>query len=191
MSAKGRLELIAGPMFAGKTTELLRRLFCDTYVNRKALYINHTIDNRTNEAFSTHNPLYKDRISESRITLMKCSVLPGLEEIKNYDTVGVDEAQFFEDLSQLCIYADNGIRVIVAGLVGDSNREKFGKMCDLLPMADDYTQLHALCAKCASSGTATNSSFTSCISVHSDQVDVGGSDKYAPMCRNHYLELSS
>lgn len=189
--SSGRIELVAGPMFSGKTTELLRRLFCDASVKRKILYINHAVDVRSTEPFSTHNPLYKEQLGRMQnVTMMSMSQLPELEDIQEYDTIGIDEGQFFPVLDQVREYADNGKRVIVAGLISDAQRKKFGHISDLLPDAEEYTSLHALCVKCADEHIVMPASFTARIVLGGDlenQVDVGGSDKYIPVCRKHYI----
>lgn len=178
------------------TTELLRRLFCDASVHRKILYINHAADVRTMEPYSTHNPLYKNHFGAmTDVTMVSCSSLPPVTDIMEYDTIGVDESQFFDDLSLVLEYADAGKKVVVAGLVSDSNRKKFGHITDLIPAAEDYVSLHALCVKCAEHGRLNNASFTykfvtTADAVGDGPVDVGGSDKYIPVCRDHYLKCS-
>ena len=190
----GRIELIGGPMFSGKTTELLRRLICDASVKRRVLYINHTFDVRTVESYSTHNPLYKEQLGRLQtydMSMVSCSNLPELTEVEEYDTIGIDECQFFDNLDRVREYADNGKRVIAAGLVGDTNRRIFGHLAELLPESEDYTSLSALCAKCAEVRRVTKASFTFRLIDSMNQVDVGGADKYLPVCRAHYLEPST
>ena len=189
--------MLADGTVTHNTTELLRRLFCDASVKRKILYINHAADVRTAEPYSTHNPLYREQLGRlQNVTMISCSSLPSLEEIQEYDTIGIDEGNFFDDLSRVEEYADNGKSVIVAGLIGDANRRKFGKIADLLPIAEEYTSLHALCVKCAEHRETTKASFTLRLAGKlddrdcADQIDVGGADKYIPVCRKHYLELS-
>lgn len=118
------LELILGPMFSGKTTTLLTRR------KGKTLIINHSFDTR-GDGVKTH-----DGVEEAA---MKCSVLP---KVSGYDTVLVDEAQFFESLEGVEDLAPN---VVVAGLSGDYRRKPFGKILELIPKADKVTFLSALC----------------------------------------------
>lgn len=179
----GRIELISGPMFSGKTTELLRRLICDAAVKRKVLYIKCQIDVRS---YLTHSPLY-DTILSIRIY----RELPGLNDIKEYDTIGIDEAQFFDNLDRVKEYADNGKRVIVAGLTGDAQRMRFGQMVELIPHAEDYQSLHALCVKCAEENRLREAAFTYRIlpAISNEQIDVGGEEKYIAVCRTHYNKL--
>lgn len=108
------------------TTELLRRLTCDAAIKRKVLYINNAKDDRAgDQAYSTHNSLYKEKLGVD-IDSMYRSVLPSLEEIGQYDTIGIDEGQFFENLDIIYSYVEvANKRVIISGLNGDSSRQKF------------------------------------------------------------------
>jgi len=170
------------------TTELLRRLFCDASVHRRVLYINHSNDTRTIDPYSTHNPLYKRQLGTlQNVTMISCSILPSISFVDSYDTIGIDEGQFFDDLDVIRIYASCGKRIIVSGLVGDAEMRKFGKITDLIPLAEEYTSLYALCVKCAENGDIVNASFTKKIlGTSENQIDIGGSDKYIPVCRKHH-----
>ena len=81
-------------------------------------------------------------------------------------------------------------RVIVSGLCGDSKRTKFGSIADLLHLTDDIALLHASCTKCARDLISVPAPFTHRICDESDVVVIGGSDKYIPLCRKHYLEMN-
>lgn len=111
-------------MFSGKTTALLTRRVGRT------LIVNHAFDTRC-EGVKTHDGV--------EAAAMKCSVLP---KVTGYDTVLVDEAQFFESLEGVEDLAPN---VVVAGLSGDYRRKPFGKILELIPKADKVTFLTALC----------------------------------------------
>lgn len=102
--------------------------------------------------------------------------------------IAIDEAQFFDDLEEFCTRAADvdGKEIIVAGLDGDFMRRKFGQVLDLVPHADDVTKLTARCAKCAAPGL-----FSLRISAEKDTTLIGGKDKYLPVCRRHYAELST
>lgn len=200
MDFNGYLELIWGPMFSGKTTTLLSRLLCDSSnPNRKILFINSNIDTRSTRAHSTHNPFYKDPSSiPPNITMKSCDTLPSLKDIENYDNIYIDEAQFFgEDLVKCVIeYVDIAKKhVTVSGLVADSNRHEFGNILCLVTYADKCTQLHnALCVKCFDTAKLpVEAIFTHKLTPHHDasRIESGGSDKYIPLCRKHYLEYNS
>ena len=118
------LELILGPMCSGKTTTLLTR------ARGRTLTVNHVFDTRC-EGVKTHDGV--------EAAAMKCSALP---RVSGYDTVLVDEAQFFESLEGV---EDLAPKVVVAGLSGDYRRKPFGKILELIPKADKVTFLTALC----------------------------------------------
>lgn len=190
----GSLELIWGNMFSGKTTELLRRLSCDAAIKLKVLYINHAIDNRSkDEAYSTHNSLYKEKLGADIVT-MYCSVLPDIETIAPYDTIGIDEGQFFDNLDIILSYVEKAHKkVIICGLISDFHRNKFGKILDLIPIADKETRLYASCVVCAEElHIPVPSLFSHRVNKESDDVVfVGGSHDYIPVCRKHYLKLNN
>lgn len=146
-----QLDLIGGPMFSGKTTELLRRLFNEAEIGMNVLYINHSDDTRSDNHFSTHNPLYKKKLAEkSNISFISAEKLSNVN-VDEYDIIGIDEAQFFTDLYNVVknMVECQDKHVIAAGLNGDFRRQKFGQLLDLEPLADSYTKLQSLCKLCA------------------------------------------
>ena len=190
----GTLELVAGPMYSGKTTYLLRRLFTEAEIGLRTLYINHSCDDRSRGPFSTHNPLYKEQLSsESKVDFASGS---SIEEVilsldKDYDVFGVDEAQFFPDLYDSVKYyvEQKNKHFIVVGLNGDFRRETFGQLLSLEPISDSYKKITGFCKICAEQGVRNKSIFTKKINGDFDQTtDVGGKDKYLPVCRKCYLE---
>ncbi len=190
----GCLDLISGPMYAGKTTELLRRLFNEAEVGLNVLCINHSSDNRSKGPFSTHNPLYKEKLSEeSKVSFVSTVYLKNIENtVCKYDTIGIDESQFFDDLiSEVKKYVDNyGKHVIVSGLNGDFKREMFGDLLKLEPFSDSYTKLYSYCKNCAKDKIKTRAIFTHKISSSKSIIEVGGKEKYMPVCRKCYLKLN-
>ncbi len=189
----GSLELISGSMFSGKTTELLRRLLIDAEIGFKVAYINHKRDTRGAGQFSTHNPLYKERLSgRTDIKFLSSGSLRELE-IKEYDVIGIDEAQFFPDLASVVPgWVDtHHKKVIVAGLTGDFRRCKFGQLLDLEPMSDTYTKLKSYCQQCAKSKKVVDALFTHRIVPSTEQISVGGAESYIPVCRKCYNRLTA
>lgn len=184
------LDIIIGPMYAGKSTELLRRLHTMSEVGFKCVYINHSVDSRSMEAYSTHNPALK--IGESsKLSMIKMSNLHDLEDkiLTHTDVIGIDEAQFFDDLS--CI--DTWItvykcRVIVAGLDSDFRKQKFGKILDLIPNCNSVTKLLAYCEHCSKKRKVCMAPFTARkimdTTLDDTVVSVGSHDKYSALCRN-------
>ncbi len=183
------LELIFGPMFAGKTTELVRRLNLYNEMDLNVLYINSSIDTRSNASFSTHNNTLKEH---HQIVSMKCNSLHGIiDTAKDYDVIGIDEAQFFntlyDDVKHLV--DDLGKKVIVSGLDADFKREPFGDIIKLVPLCDSVIKLKPFCKYCRDNKKIVPAVFTS---KHNDKeraegnIDVGGYDKYFPTCRSCY-----
>lgn len=185
------LHILGSSMFSSKSTTLLFKLAQQVAIGKKALYINHSIDTRSENAFSTHNPLLKDFLNLSGLTMIKCLNLPELNDILQYDFIGIDEFSFFENYKNVLDYVEKGNKdVIIAGLIGDYKRNQFGHLIDLLPYCDSFTQLYAFCVQCAEQGITTNALFTHRLVNTTCQIDVGAHDKYIPVCRQCYLKLN-
>lgn len=185
----GTLEIVAGPMFSGKTTELLRRLKCESAIGFRVLYINHTQDTRGTH-FSTHNELYTSEIEGiCFLSLQKLSLRP---DISKFDIIGIDEAQFFSDLVQevILMVEELGKHVIVAGLNGDFRREPFGQILELEPKADSYTRLRSYCIDCSKRSVRNFALFTFRIASEKEIVLTGGKEEYIPLCRECYVQRS-
>jgi len=179
--SQGYLEIIIGNMFSGKSTELVRRINREKSINKQILTINYTHDNR----YST------DSVSTHDHTSVKCIKLEKLSDLKadyldEYDSFFIDEGQFFSDLYTI-VYSLVDIHkkhVVVAGLDGDFNRNQFGQMLKLIPIADKVDKFSAYCSIC---NNGTLAPFTKRISkFHNNQIDVGSKDKYIAVCRTHY-----
>ena len=163
-------------MFSGKSTELLRRVRRLECIGKKILVVNHKTDNRytRKEKIVTHD-------SQSRFCI-KTPTLFEIEDHGKYDTIAIDEAQFFPDLYY---YVLNRLKenkdVIVSGLVGDFECKPIGDILRLLPHADDTVRLYALCSMC---NNGTRAAFTKRLTSDKQQVLIG-TDQYAAVCRNH------
>ena len=177
----GRLELIIGNMFSGKSTELIRRINREKSINKKIIVINFADDNRyATNSVATHD--------QTKINCLKLSKLSDInkELLKQYESFFIDEGQFFPDLySFVSDLVDNYRKhVIVSGLDGDSNRNTFGELIKLIPICDTVDKLHAYCNKCNNGRIAP---FTKKIKEDTVLIDIGGINKYIPVCRYHYL----
>jgi len=179
MSREGELNLIIGPMYSGKSTELLR-IYNKFKRNYKILVINHKADDRYGEdTVNTHN---KDSIPSMSVNNLK-----DLEEtITKNDIILIDEGQFFKDL--YCFskkIVDEFKKIIyIFGLSGDYNREKFGEILDLIPIANNINFLKSICNKCDSFKDAP---FTLRITKNKEQISVGSNEEYIPVCRSCWL----
>ena len=178
------LELIIGPMFAGKSGELIRRIRILKVLNRKYIVISPLIDNRhDNNMIVSHN-LEK----ESCIKLNNLNDIY-LHDLNNVDTIFIDEGQFFTDLLIVKKLVEiNNINVIICGLVGDYNRNKFGQIAELIPLCDNIITLKAICSLCMN---GTPGIFSHRKLFSDEQVLIGETDKYMSLCRKHYLESNN
>ena len=200
MAFQGRLEVIKGPMFSGKSTEILRRLTIEAEMGLRVLYINHTTDDRSKDSFSTHNPLYKS--SDCIDGKIKFSFTNSLEyiiecgKINEYDVIGIDEANFFGDnlfSPVIKMIEEYNKHVIVSGLPLDFERKMFGQISQLGDLADEVVTLKSCCKMCITQTPPLRSDalFTHRISKeNTSQIETGGKDKYMPVCRKCYLELN-
>lgn len=193
----GTLKIRIGPMFSGKTT-WLRGVLIDNFHIYKypTILITSDKDERpelADQAGSTHNPSF-NKIPKG-ITCLKTDCLANVD-VSQYQMIGIDESQFFPDLYETVKHwvDDLGKNVFVIGLCGDSNREKFGQILDLIPICDEVVKLQFTCKFCVAEmatvyhGGLLNltGSFNKRIDKTTDQILVGGSDKYVTTCRYHH-----
>ena len=140
----GRIEVVCGSMFSGKTEELIRRLRRAKFAHQKVEIFKPSIDRRySDEEVVSHdsNAIMSTPIDSSAQILLLSS---------DIDVVGIDEAQFFDDgLVDVCNeLANRGVRVIIAGLDMDYRGVPFGPMPALCAIADDVQKVHAICVHC-------------------------------------------
>jgi len=174
---RGSVEVITGSMFSGKTEELIRRLRRAQFAGLRVEIFKPSIDKRYSD---TRVVSHDDRSILSTLTDNASSILllSG-----NANVIGIDEAQFFDmSIVDVCnTLANNGKRVIVAGLDMDFMGNPFGPMPALLAIAEYVTKLHAICMRC---GNLAQYSFRK--SDESRVVVLGEKDKYEPLCRSCY-----
>lgn len=180
----GNLEIIIGPMFSGKSTELIRRIRLLQKIDKKIIVVKPIIDNR----------YISDKITSHNYESVDCIVINNLADIdqsviKTHDTIVIDEGQFFDDLVETVKFwlKSFNINIIVAGLDGDFQQNPIGKILNLIPLSNKCIKLNSLCTMCKD-GTEAPFSFRLCQSK--EAVLVGGSDKYMPLCRSHYNQYS-
>lgn len=188
---RGYLDCIAGCMKSGKSSELLRRLVIEKEIGNRVLYINSAKDTRCVEsAFSTHNPLFSKSLHIHAISVLLLESVD-VNTLSQYDVIGVDEAQFFDDLEKVVEWVERySKRVCVAGLTTSYDRKKFGKLLDLEAYADTFVKLVGYCEKCAPT-KRRHAPFTHKIEKNGLIEEAGGKDKYMTVCRECYLELNS
>ncbi|CAM6081868.1 unnamed protein product [Calypogeia fissa] len=179
----GGIHVIIGPMFAGKSTALLRRVQEEASVGRKVVLVKSDKDTRYGlSSIVTHDGLQMPCYAVPDLATFKTKV--GGKFYKELDVIGIDEAQFFSDLYEFCQHAADfeGKTIIVAGLDGDFLRRKFGSTLDLIPVADSVVKLSSRCEIC---GRPAIFSFRKTLETHTELV--GGADVYMPVCRQHFV----
>ena len=173
-----RLELIIGPMFSGKSTELIRRIRILQKIDKKVLVLKPSIDNRYDATkLTTHNFDSVDSVVIKELKEITC--------IEDYYAVVIDEGQFFPDLKEtVSNWLDTyNIIIIVGGLDGDFQRNPIGQILDLIPYSDELIKLSSLCNICKD---GTKAPFSLRTIISSDKVLVGGAESYIPVCRQHF-----
>ena len=188
------LEIIIGPMFAGKSSAILQRVKREQSIGTKVLIVTSVIDTRyvaNVNLVKTHD----SQVAEA-VGIRNMDDIFQLKEFDDSSLVIIEEAQFFAKLysSVRTIVEVFGKNVVVVGLDGDSDRKPFGEILQLIPLCDSVTKLKALCKRCAfgtgtgtGTGTRKDAIFSACFTGKEGQVSVGGDDKYEAVCRNHYL----
>lgn len=176
----GSIEVICGSMFSGKTEELIRRMRRAQFANQKIRIYKPSVDVRYSEDKVVSHDFHS---IESKPISDSATMLESLSD--GIQVVGVDEAQFFDEkIVEVCSkLADNGIRVIIAGLDMDFLGKPFGPMPALMAIAEDVLKVHAICVKCGSPAAHSHR-----LSKDSSLVVLGEKDVYEPLCRHCYNE---
>ena len=175
----GWMEVICGSMFSGKTEELIRRLRRAEMAGQQVEIFKPKLDNRyADEEVVSHN---QNKIKSTPVETPDEILLLG----SNCDVVGIDEAQFFDEsiveiANQL---ANNGVRVVIAGLDMDYMGRPFGPMPNLMATAEYVTKVHAICKK-----TGNLANYSMRISGSNDLVQLGETDSYEAVSRKVFTE---
>lgn len=175
----GWMEVICGSMFSGKTEELIRRLRRAEMAGQQVEIFKPKLDNRyADEEVVSHN---QNKIKSTPVETPDEILLLG----SNCDVVGIDEAQFFDEsiveiANQL---ANNGVRVVIAGLDMDYMGRPFGPMPNLMATAEYVTKVHAICKK-----TGNLANYSMRISGSDDLVQLGETDSYEAVSRKVFTE---
>ena len=174
---RGRIEVVCGSMFSGKTEELIRRMKRAQFAKQKVEIFKPSIDVRySDEDVVSHdrNAIPSTPIDSSASILLLSS---------DVEVVGIDEAQFLDNhLPDVCNeLASRGVRVIVAGLDMDFKGVPFGPIPALCAIADDVTKVHAICVKCGSLAYVSHR-----LVDNDKRVLLGETAEYEPLCRDCY-----
>ncbi|MBO5601443.1 MAG: thymidine kinase [Prevotella sp.] len=173
----GRIEVVCGSMFSGKTEELIRRLKRATFAKQRVEIFKPSLDTRYSEVdvvSHDQNAIPSTPIDSSSSILL----LAG-----DNDVIGIDEAQFLDEgLVDVCNQlANRGVRVIIAGLDMDFRGVPFGPMPALCAIADEVTKVHAICVKCGSLAYLSHR-----LIKNDKRVLLGETGEYEPLCRDCY-----
>lgn len=176
---RGWIEVVVGSMFSGKTEELIRRLTRARIARQRVEIFKPEIDKRYDDV----NVVSHNENSIRSIPIQNASQI--LLYIDGMDVVGIDEAQFLDDdLPGVCNYiANQGIRVVVAGLDMDFQGKPFGPIPALMATAEYVTKVHAICMRC---GDLAHYSHRTVVSEK--LVLLGEKDNYEPLCRKCYSD---
>ena len=179
---RGSVEVICGSMFSGKTEELIRRMKRAKFAKQRVEIFKPKIDTRYSE---------EDVVSHDR-TSIRCTPVDSSGSILllagDVDVIGIDEAQFFDDgLVKVCSQlANNGVRVIVAGLDMDFKGNPFGPMPGLCAIAEDVYKVHAICVRCGALAYISHR-----LVANEKQVLLGETNEYEPICRDCYNKINA
>ena len=173
----GRIEVVCGSMFSGKTEELIRRIKRAVFAKQRVEIFKPAIDTRySDEEVVSHdrNSIVSTPVDTSGTILLLSS---------DIDVVGIDEAQFLDGgLVDVCNQlANRGVRVIIAGLDMDFQGKPFGPMPALCAIADEVTKVHAICVRCGALAYVSHR-----LVNEEKRVLLGEKAQYEPLCRECY-----
>ena len=176
---KGRIEVICGSMFSGKTEELIRRIKKVELANEKYIIFRPKIDSRNPENKIISHA--KNEISASIVSSPK----EILDLSVNYPVIGIDEAQFFDQsIVDVCnLLANKGHRLIIAGLDMDYEGNPFGPMPNLMACAEDVMKVHAVCME-----TGNPAGYSYRKNSSDDLVLIGEKKEYKPLSREAFVK---
>ena len=176
----GRIEVVCGSMFSGKTEELIRRMKRAKFAKQKVEIFKPSLDTR----YSDVDVVSHDQHSIPSTPIDSSSTIALLSS--DIDVVGIDEAQFLDDgVVDVCNdLANRGVRVIVAGLDMDFQGKPFGPMPALCAVADEVTKVHAICVKCGALAYISHR-----LVANDKRVLLGEQMEYEPLCRECYQRI--
>ncbi len=190
-----RLEVIVGPMFSGKSEELIRILRREVYAKRQVLVIKPSLDNRTGTTEIAAREIKNGRsVIASRFPAHSVISLKDFRVLvaeRYFHVLAIEEGQFFRPwivkaVSELLrSRAHDDLRIIVVGLDLDANLQRFGSMPALLTMADDVQKLYAVCFKCGAPAR-----YTERLGGSGEQIQVGDIGLYEARCRKCHSKAS-
>ncbi len=180
-SRSGKLEIILGPMFAGKTKTLVDRFheYSKLVTERLCVAIKYEKDNRySTTQIITHDGITLDAIPVSQLNNF---IIP-----PHIKVIVIDEGQFFEDINDFVIrQLENNRDVVISALTGDFNKKQWPEVSKLIPLADIITILNAKCNEC-NEPAPFSMLIKAQITNTNEQIIIGGKETYSPRCRSHW-----
>ena len=187
----GSIKLITGPMFCGKTTEMINCISKLVYADKSSIIIKHKIDNRYDgddisvTTHDNHKITEKDGNEYSASIRIVSTTRLGLINIyKDEIGIGIDEGQFFDDLEEYCTkWANMGKIIVISALNGDFKRNPFDNITKIIPMCDYIEKKSGICMICKNN----LSSFSMRMNTDQTQIVIGNADIYKAVCRECYI----
>ncbi len=179
MQEEGKIHLIIGPMFSGKSTRLIETV--RKYAShKKTVFLKYLNDKRYTESqITTHDKFQYDSLTCIHLKEKK-------EIIKEYDVIGIDEGQFFDDLVSFCDeVSEMGKIVVVAALSGDYKMKPFNNVSELISKADKIKLMKAFCFYCH-----TLAGFTMRTIKSNELFLIGAGESYRPVCKSCYKKYN-
>jgi len=173
----GGIQLILGPMFSGKSSELIKLIRRFNVKKQKTVVVKYSFDNRYSQedVVSTHDKFHYPAI--------KCvSLLEVKSILEEHDVIGIDEGQFFPDLLQVCEdLANKGKNIVISALNANFKREAFESILHIFPKCEKIINLQSICYFCNE-----DAPFTLRTVNNSEEILIGGIESYKPVCRSCY-----
>jgi thymidine kinase len=170
-------------MFSGKSTELIREIRLAKVIEKKVLVIKPLLDDRYENT----------KIVSHSFESEECNTIDFLykldEQVLKYDLIVIDEGQFFPDLKETVLkwVEQYNKEILIGGLDGDFKRKPIGQILELIPYADKCKKISSMCKLC---NDGTKAIFSHRITNNNEQVQIGGSESYSPLCRKHYILMN-
>ncbi|MDE7433610.1 MAG: thymidine kinase [Mycoplasmoidaceae bacterium] len=184
---KGWIEVICGPMFAGKSEELLRKMNRLKYAEVDYVIFKPVIDTRTKNTIKSRDGRELEAIQVKKST----DIIQHIKALKvKPQVIAIDEIQFFDkELPYVCEYlADNGFIIYAAGLDSDFRGEPFPNTANLLALAENVIKLTAICTECGAPATRTQKLIDGKPAPYdSPRIVVGNTETYTARCRHHHV----
>ncbi|KAK1163759.1 thymidine kinase, cytosolic [Acipenser oxyrinchus oxyrinchus] len=173
---RGQFQVIFGPMFSGKSTELMRRVRRFQVAQYRCLVVKYAKDRRySHNGVATHDRNTMEAVPASQLKEVYKQALVCC-------VIGIDEGQFFPDTVEFCEeMANRGKTIIVAALDGTFQRKAFGNILNLVPLAESVVKLNAVCMECF-----REAAYTKRLGAEKEVEVIGGTDKYHAVCRACY-----